>query len=226
MTRTARKGQVSAQFFRVDGADQETGEETYLVLQAPTKPQAEKLAREQGLLISAVRVARPDDWGPPAPSPVPVEPPANYELESAAIQEPQPTPEQNYLPDQHFLPESPSDTSPFIDVPSPAEVALKPAEPAAAAPTAAPVVASTSGGSSAGAVVLGCIGGALVLGGVLALVLALWPDNAVRNELQQFDYRLHELSQTILGSVLVLGGLIIFVLAVICHLCGRRNVPA
>ena len=69
ISRTARKPQVSAQFFRVDGADQETGEETYLVLQAPTKPLAEKLAREQGLLISAIRVARADDWGGPPPGP-------------------------------------------------------------------------------------------------------------------------------------------------------------
>jgi hypothetical protein len=203
---------VSAQFFRVDGADQETGEETYLVLQAPTKPQAERLAREQGLLISAVRIARPDDWSAPPVPPAPVETPPQFELESPALQESEP------MTELHYAVESATDPSPFVDAQSPAEPVPQPLEPA----PALPAVPASTGGSSAGAVVLGCIGGALLLGGVLALVLALWPEYAVRNELQQFDFRLHELSQTILGGVLVLGGLIIFVLAVICHLLSKR----
>lgn len=213
MTRTARKPQVSAQFFRVDGADQETGEETYLVLQAPTKPQAEKLAREQGLLISAVRVARPDDWSAPPAPPVSVEAPSQLEPEPPPVQEPEPTTE------LHYPVESATDPSPFVDVPTQAEPAPEPLEPVQALPSVVP----PTGGSSAGAVVLGCVGGALLLGGVLALVLALWPDNAVRNELQQIDFRLHEVSQTILGGMLVLGGLMIFVLAVMCHLLAKRR---
>ena len=76
--------------------------------------------------------------------------------------------------------------------------------------------------SSAGAVFLGFIGGALVVGGVLALVLALWHDNAVRNELEQIEFRLYQLIQTILGGILVLGGLLIFALAVICHMLAKR----
>jgi hypothetical protein len=62
---------VQGSFFRVDGADIETGEETYLVLQAQTPQHAEQIARGQGLLISAVRAATPADWGaPPAPAPL------------------------------------------------------------------------------------------------------------------------------------------------------------
>ena len=57
-------------FFRVDGADLETGEETYLVLQAPSSQEAEEIARKQGLLIASVRVASSEDWGvtPSVPS--------------------------------------------------------------------------------------------------------------------------------------------------------------
>ena len=77
--------------------------------------------------------------------------------------------------------------------------------------------------SAAGAVVLVCAGAALVIGGVLALVLALWPDNStLRNELQQLDFRLHSLVQTILGSMLVLSGLIVCLIAAICYLLPRR----
>lgn len=50
-------------YFRVDGADHETGEETYLVVQASTSAQAEAIARHQGLLISTVRPASAADWG-------------------------------------------------------------------------------------------------------------------------------------------------------------------
>ncbi len=62
-------------FFRVDGADLETGEDTYLVLQAPTSKHAEQIARRQGLLIASVRPATTQDWGVtsvPAPSEKPV----------------------------------------------------------------------------------------------------------------------------------------------------------
>ncbi|HWE97908.1 MAG TPA: hypothetical protein VG269_28385 [Tepidisphaeraceae bacterium] len=62
---------MQGSFFRVDGADIETGEETYLVLQAQTPQHAEQIARGQGLLISSVRAATPADWGaPPAPAPL------------------------------------------------------------------------------------------------------------------------------------------------------------
>lgn len=208
MTRTARKADVSAQFFRVDGADQETGEETYLVLQAPTKPQAEKLARQQGLLISAVRVARPDDWSsappPTAEPPVQVEPPPTPEPE------PQP-------PQMQQSPELPTEPSPFVEVAAPTQPAAQPLDPAPALPSIAPPRQR----SAAGAVFLGFIGGALVVAGVLALVLALWPDSAIRNELEQIEFRLHEVSQTILGGVLILGGLIIFAIAVLSHMLSK-----
>jgi hypothetical protein len=73
------------------------------------------------------------------------------------------------------------------------------------------------GGASRGAgtaiVLLAFIGSALVVGGVLAVTLALWPDNGVRNELQQIDFRLHELSQAVLGSSLMLGGFVTLFLA-------------
>lgn len=62
-------------FFRVDGADLETGEETYLVLQAPSAEDAEQIARKQGLLIAGVRAATADDWGIPAVAVVPTSTP-------------------------------------------------------------------------------------------------------------------------------------------------------
>jgi hypothetical protein len=77
--------------------------------------------------------------------------------------------------------------------------------------------------SNAAAIILACAGGAIVLGGVLALTLALWPDNTVRNDLQQLDYRLHALIQTVVGSALLLGGLLVFLIAVICYLAPRRR---
>ncbi|HET6247757.1 MAG TPA: hypothetical protein VFE47_08675, partial [Tepidisphaeraceae bacterium] len=54
---------VEGGYFRVDGADLETGEESHLLLQAATLAEAETVARSQGLLISAVRKASPADWG-------------------------------------------------------------------------------------------------------------------------------------------------------------------
>jgi len=71
-------------------------------------------------------------------------------------------------------------------------------------------------------VLLACIGAAMIIGGVLALTLALWQDDAVRNELQQIDFRLHELSQAVLGSMLVLGGLVVFLVAAVFHSRSRR----
>lgn len=217
MTRTARKGKVSAQFFRVDGADLETGEETFLVLQAPTKPQAEKLAREQGMLISAVRVARPDDWQA-APAPEGAEPQPQSAPVAQTMVEPQPQVELQPAPEPQAEP------SPFLDVAAPiersnVEPAPRPLDPAPPLPSITP----QEQGSSAGAVFLGFIGGALVIGGVLALVLALWHDNSVRNELEQIEFRLYQLIQTILGGILVLGGLLIFSLSVICHMLAKRS---
>ena len=54
---------MQGSLFRVDGADLETGEETYLVLQAASSSDAEQIARKQGLLIAAVRAATAADWG-------------------------------------------------------------------------------------------------------------------------------------------------------------------
>jgi hypothetical protein len=215
MSRTARKPQVSAQFFRVDGADQETGEETYLVLQAPTKPQAEKLAREQGLLISAVRVARADDWSAPPTPPEPAPPAESYFEPPPPVEQPAPAPA------IHYAAEASADPTPFVDAASPRQAAPPALEPARALPS--PITSSATRNSSAAAVVLGCIGGAFVLAGVLALVLALWPDNAVRNEFQQIDFRVHELSQTVIGAMLVLSGIVVFALAIMSHLVSRRN---
>jgi hypothetical protein len=218
MSRTARKPQVSAQFFRVDGADQETGQETYLVLQAPTKPHAEKLAREQGLLISAVRVARPDDWSaPPPPPPEPAPPAETYFDPPPPVEQLEPAPEMDYAAGASAEP------TPFVDAPSASQPAPPALEPVRALPSP---TTTTAGRSSAAAVVLGCIGGAFVLAGVLALVLALWPDNAVRNEFQQIDFRVHELSQTVIGAMLVLSGIVVFALSIMSHLLSKRNPQA
>lgn len=271
MSRVARKHEVSATFFRVDGADQETGEETYLVLQASTKPQAEKLARKQGLLISSVRVARPDDWSAPAEEPPAVPSTAEMDIytrsqatapHATAAAEPAPAesaeepdgyraedmvgfpepptfpppsaaptdgPAPNVEPD--YRDDYPGGATPFMNpVPTPADTVHAPpadvVEPSPAGSVAAPGATAPARRSSAAAIVLGCVGAALLLGGVLALSLALWPDNAARNELQQIDYRLHEVSQTILGGMLVLAGMMTFTLAIICYLLPRRTARA
>jgi hypothetical protein len=52
---------VDGLFFRVDGADIESGEETFLVLRAESEEQAEAMARQQGLLIAGVRPATAED---------------------------------------------------------------------------------------------------------------------------------------------------------------------
>jgi hypothetical protein len=186
---------VPTHFFRVDGADQQTGEETYLVLQADSKPHAEKIARKQGLLISSVRVARASDWDSTPPS--------------AALDNGEADLPRNAAPSAgEVLPIS--DAAPPLSFVESSVVA--PVSQAIAAPPPVAAEKAEAATGSAAAVVLGCVGGALVVGGVLALVLALWPDNAVRNELQQLDFRLNQLNQTIIGSMLVLGGLMVFVL--------------
>ena len=195
-------------YFRVDGADQETGEETYLVLQADSKPQAEKIARKQGLLISSVRVAKASDWESTPKS-------ARHGNGEAELAE-QPTEQ---------IPPAPPEiaTAPEVSLPPLVEakvVASAAQTPATPPREPVPVTEPQSSGTAA-AVILGCVGGALVVGGVLALVLALWPDNVARNELQQLDFRLNQLNQTIISSMLVLGGLLVFVLTAQIRACRR-----
>lgn len=246
MSRVARKTEGSATFFRVDGADMQTGQETYLVLQAATKPQAEKLARKQGMLISSIRVARPDDWrAAPAQAPEPPAAPSVAALEALSVEPvmapeppdvfaeapslpPPPAPARDKTRNVETLDqETPASTTPFVE-PATASATESSAEVTEAATTRtaapeAPAPPVPVGGSSAASVVLGFVGAALVIGGVLALVLGLWPDNAVRNELEKIDYRLHEVSQTILGCMLVLSGMMTFTLAIICYLIPKRT---
>lgn len=212
---------MPSQFFRVDGADQETGQDTYLVLQADTKPQAEKLARQQGLLISSVRVAKPADWAEPAPNEVPPDDTEmTQHIEAGFYEIPTPTATEHQTYEQASVatmhqhePEPLIDTAPTHEAPAHYTAASGYQEH----------VAAPSAASAAAAIILACVGAALVIGGVLALTLALWPDNAVRNELQQIDFRLHEVSQTIVGGMLVLGGLITLAMAMICYLLPRRS---
>lgn len=174
-------------FFRVDGADSETGQETFLVLRAKSKPHAERLARKQGLLIHSVRVARKSDWQDAPTSAAPAVPVVLATDDSA-------TGKDQDVELEH-KPLSPS--APLEKLPSPSAMA-----------------GATSSGSNPTATILLClVGGALFVGGVLALTLALWPDNGVRNELQQIDFRLHELSEAVLGSSLLLAGIVVLFLA-------------
>lgn len=53
---------VQGVFFRVDGADIESGQETFLILRAASADDAEDLARKQGMLIASVRPANDADW--------------------------------------------------------------------------------------------------------------------------------------------------------------------
>lgn len=48
-------------FFRVEGANLETGEETFLLISAPSSQVAEAVARGKGLVIASVREATDDD---------------------------------------------------------------------------------------------------------------------------------------------------------------------
>lgn len=167
-------------FFRVDGADSETGQETFLVLRAKSKPHAERLARKQGLLIHSVRVARKTDWqdAPASATTAPA-----VELTTGKDQD----------VELEQKPLSPS--APLEKLPSPG------------------AARAAARGTGTATILLAFVGAALVVGGVLALTLALWPDDGVRNELQQIDFRLHELSQAVLGSTLVLGGIVVLFLA-------------
>ena len=176
-------------YFRVDGADEQTGEETYLVLQADSKPHAEKIAREQGLLISSVRVAKREDWEA-ALSPVPDE-----------------------RADEGNAPEAapkPMDSDAIAIAPKPIEAQPSDIAPTRSAPTGA-----------AAAIVLTFVGAALVIGGVLALALALWPEDASHNELQQLHARLHMLTQCVIGAMLVICGAIALLVAAICYIIPR-----
>lgn len=181
---------MPAQYFRIDGADKESGQETYLVLRAESKPHAERLARKQGILVSSVRIAKPTDWDPES-------------TETATATETEPV--------TAGVAEPASD--PLDDVPR-LEQTPEPIGPMTADPTP-PTASEVRSGANPAAILLSFVGAALVIGGVVALSLALWPDDAVRNELQQVEFRMHELSQTILGSMLVLGGLLIFVLSAV-----------
>jgi hypothetical protein len=181
-------------FFRVDGADSETGQETFLVLRAKSKPHAERLARKQGLLIHSVRVAKKGDWED-APATANSAPAVEPTLDLTGSDE---TPTENTTGKDRDVelehkPLSPS--APLEKLPSPA------------------TSNRITRGTGTATFLLSCIGGALVVGGVLALTLALWPDDGVRNELQQIDFRLHELSEAVLGSTLMLGGIVVLFLA-------------
>jgi hypothetical protein len=210
---------VATQFFRVDGADQQTGEDTYLVLQAATKPQAEKLARQQGLLISSVRIAKATDWAAPEePEQVQSDVETTQYIEPGFYEVPGPAPEAG--------PEASADAPPVAEPEPFVDAAPTPDSARRYTPTSTnqeDESSSPSGGATAAAIVLGCAGAALLIGGVLALALALWPDNALRNELQQIDFRLHELSQTVLGGALVLGGLIVLAMSLFCYLAPRKR---
>jgi hypothetical protein len=211
---------VPTKFFRVDGADQETGEETYLVLRAKTRPQAEKLARDQGLLIASVRIASPEDWAATAEHPPTHAEPA---AEHAAPTEEDPTMHAPTHADSVSHVEEQHEPAPehFVD----AAPATEPSQHYAAGPARALARRSPTGAapSAAGPIVLACSGAAFIIGGVLALVLALRPDNSIRNDLQQLDYRLQSLIQTTLGSMLVVSGLIVCLIAVLCYLLPRRS---
>jgi len=177
-------------FFRVDGADSETGQETFLVLRAKSKPHAERLARKQGLLIHSVRVARKTDWQD-APGTATTARAVELTVESNR---------------------SESATGKDQDV----ELEHKPlsaSAPLEKLPSPSVASGSSLAGLGTATTLLSFVGAALVVGGVLALTLALWPDNGVRNELQQIDFRLHELSEAVLGSSLMLGGIVVLFLA-------------
>jgi len=173
---------TASNYYRIDGADSETGQETYIVLRARSKPHAERLAAKQGILVSTVRIAKPGDWdeAPRSAAPAPA-------VELADVPETQPSMKPLTA------------TAPLERLPSPtAQLANhRNVEPSS--------------------ILLAFIGAAMIVGGVLALALALWPDDQIRNELQQIDFRLHELSQAVLGSMLVLGGLVLFLVAAVFH---------
>ena len=177
---------TASNYYRIDGADSETGQETYIVLRARSKPHAERLAAKQGILVSTVRIAKQGDWDQAPRTAIPA--PAVELAEGPETQHPM---------------KPLTATAPLHPLPSPH--------------------AHMTGerGVEASSVLLICIGAAMIIGGVLALTLALWTSDLVLNELQQIDYRLHELSQAVLGSMLVLGGLVVFLVAAVFHSRGR-----
>lgn len=177
----------ASNFFRVDGADSETGQETFLVLRAKSKPHAERLARKQGLLIHSVRIAKKADWQD-APGSATAAPAVELTTLDSATGKDQDV-------ELEHKPLSPS--APLEKLPS---------------PSSASGMRATAG-LGTGTAVLSIVGAALVVGGVVAVTMALWPDNGVRNELQQIDFRLHELSVAVLGSSLMLGGIVALFLA-------------
>lgn len=202
-------GVSTTHFFRVDGADQETGEESYIVIEADTKPHAERLARETGMLISSVRVAKQSDWEQAPTAAVADSESATEPDEDPVAVQTRADPSVTLEDAEKFEPDA------IIDAPPSHETA------APHAPHKTPGHSSgepRGGAATAAAVLLTCVGTALVVGGVLALTLALWPNPGARTQLQQIDFRLHELSQTILGGVLVLAGLMAFILATLCYL--------
>ena len=185
---------VRTLFFRVDGADRDTGEDTYLVLQAGSKPEAETIARKQGILISSIRVAKPQDWtakaAPPAPTEPEIEPPPSAKIEPA----PAPPPATEVAP-----------------------------EVASAPPPAVPVVSLRRRVRVPIPVVfLTCVGGLLELAGLATLLVGLIPDHGLRNELQQLDQRLRLLNLIILSSTLILSGLLVLLIAAVWFFADTR----
>jgi hypothetical protein len=191
---------VRSTFFRVDGADQDTGEDTYLVLQAGSKPEAETIARRQGILISSIRIAKPQDW-------------------SAAPAEPSPEPD----PVEDHEPQVEPDPEPIeaVDLtPEPAP----PVESQAVAPAPAPplIVRKSRIRVPVPVLILTGIGGLLEVAGLVTLLVGLIPDHALRNELQQLDVRLRLLNLIIVSSTLILSGLIVLLIAAVWFFADTR----
>jgi hypothetical protein len=191
---------VRSTFFRVDGADQDTGEDTYLVLQAGSKPEAETIARRQGILISSIRIAKPQDW-------------------SAAPAEPSPEPE----PVKDHEPQVEPDPEPMVAVTLTSEPA-PPLQPQVVAPAPAPplIVRKSRIRVPVAVLVLTGIGGLLEVAGLVTLLVGLIPDHALRNELQQLDVRLRLLNLIIVSSTLILSGLIVLLIAAVWFFADTR----
>jgi hypothetical protein len=193
---------VRSTFFRVDGADQDTGEDTYLVLQAGSKPEAETIARRQGILISSIRIAKPQDW-------------------SAAPAEPSPEPDPEPVKDHESQVEP--DREPMVAVTLTSEPA-PPVEPQAVAPAPAPplIVRKSRIRVPVPVLILTGIGGLLEVAGLVTLLVGLIPDHALRNELQQLDVRLRLLNLIIVSSTLILSGLIVLLIAAVWFFADTR----
>lgn len=114
-------------FFRVEGANLETGEETFLLISAPSSQVAEAVARGKGLVIASVREATDDDRSqglqvieskPPAPP--------------KRVDRPSPIAPRSARPHQRKPPAGP--TAPTTNIPAPP---TKPERPIAAPPVVA-----------------------------------------------------------------------------------------